>query len=197
MRCLALAQAWKRAGGDVTFLVREGLAGIEERIRAEGISLETLPGESGESHRCRRRFCHVRKQRATGSFAANPRCSAGWLQLRAREQAMLSAAGIRVLTIDDYGHASDYPVRWVLNQNAYATPEMYARTDRDSRLLLGPAYALLRDEFLPWIGWKRSIPDRAGKILITIGGSDPDNASEQILQSLASAERCPRRETWK
>jgi len=50
---------------------------------------------------------------------------------------------------------------------------------------------LLRDEFSPWIGWKRAIPDRARKILITIGGSDPDNASEQILQSLALLKSSP------
>jgi hypothetical protein len=49
MRCLALGQAWKRAGGDVIFLLPEGLAGIEERVRAEGLLLETLPEESGSS----------------------------------------------------------------------------------------------------------------------------------------------------
>ncbi|MGO8983400.1 MAG: UDP-2,4-diacetamido-2,4,6-trideoxy-beta-L-altropyranose hydrolase [Terriglobales bacterium] len=190
MRCLALAQAWKRAGGDVTFLVREGLAGIEDRIRGEGIALETLAGESGESAQVSAEvFVHalLDKQRATGNrSAANPSLAVlDGYNFGAREQGMLSAAGIRVLTIDDFGHASDYPVRWVLNQNAYATPEMYTRSDSDPRLLLGAEYALLREEFLPWIGWKRSIPDRAGKILITIGGSDPDNASEQILQSLA------------
>jgi RimJ/RimL family protein N-acetyltransferase len=69
---------------------------------------------------------------------------------------------------------------------------MYSRTNSDCRLLLGSAYALLRDEFLPWMGWKRSIPDRARKILITIGGSDPDNASEKILQSLALLKRSSR-----
>jgi RimJ/RimL family protein N-acetyltransferase len=65
---------------------------------------------------------------------------------------------------------------------------MYSLTRADTRLLLGPTYALLRDEFLPWIGWKRSIPEQARKILITLGGSDPDNVSEQILQSLTFLE---------
>ncbi len=178
MRCLALAQAWKRVGGAVTFLVREGLPGIEERIRAEGILLETLPNDCGSSPEA-----FVRAALRAGS----PIAVLDGYRFGAREQAELSEAGIRVLTIDDYGHANDYPVRWVLNQNAYAAPEMYNRTN--ARLLLGPAYALLRDEFLPWVGWKRAIPDRARKILITIGGSDPDNASEQILQSLAFPER--------
>ncbi len=166
MRCLALAQAWKRAGGPVTFLLREGMSGIEERIRAEGILLETLPKESEASAEA-----FVRAALRAGA----PIAVLDGYGFGAREQQMLSGAGIRVLTIDDYGHATDYPVRWLLNQNSYAVPEMYHGTN--ARLLLGPAYALLRDEFLPWLGWKRSIPDRARKILITIGGSDPDNAS--------------------
>jgi UDP-2,4-diacetamido-2,4,6-trideoxy-beta-L-altropyranose hydrolase len=175
MRCLAVGQAWKRAGGDVIFLLPEGLAGIEERVRAEGLLLETLPEESGTS--------------PDGFVRAALRGSPGIVVLDgysfgAPEQALLSAAGVRVLTVDDYGHASDYPVRWVLNQNPYAAPEMYPRTDRDTRLLLGAEYALLRDEFLPWAGWKRTIPERAHNVLITIGGSDPENLSERILRSL-------------
>jgi len=174
MRCLALAQAWKRAGGAVTFLVPEGLAGIEERVRAEGIFLETLPKECGPTPEA-----FVRAVLRIGL----PIAVLDGYSFGAREQAELSGTGIRVLTVDDYVHATDYPVRWVLNQNAYAVPDMYSRTN--ARLLLGPAYALLREEFFPWMGWRRSIPDRARKILITIGGSDSDNASEQILQSLA------------
>jgi len=175
MRCLALAQAWKRAGGDVTFLVPEGLAGIEERVRAEGLLLETLPEESGVSSE---RFVRA-ALRANPSIVVLDGYGFG-----AHEQALLSGAGVRVLTVDDYGHASDYPVRWVLNQNPYAAPEMYPCANPDTRLLLGAEYALLRDEFLPWAGWKRTIPERARNILITVGGTDPENLSERILQSL-------------
>jgi UDP-2,4-diacetamido-2,4,6-trideoxy-beta-L-altropyranose hydrolase len=179
MRCLALAQSWKRAGCDVTFFVREGLAGIEERIRAEGISLETLPPETPpEDHGLSAEAFVGPVLRSGSSLAVLDGYSFG-----AREQAALSDAGIRVMMVDDYGHATDYPVQWLLNQNAYAMPEMYTRTKVDTRLLLGSAYALLRDEFLPWMGWKRSITDRARRILITVGGSDPDNVSEQILDS--------------
>jgi UDP-2,4-diacetamido-2,4,6-trideoxy-beta-L-altropyranose hydrolase len=180
MRCLALAQTWKRAGGAVTFLVREGMPGIEERIRGEGILLGTLPREGESSPED-----FVRAVLRAGP----PVAVLDGYSFGAREQAELSAAGIRILTVDDYGHATDYPVRWVLNQNAYAAPEMYPRTNADTRLLLGPTYALLRDEFLPWVAWRRVNPERARKILITIGGSDPDNTSSQILGSLKILER--------
>jgi UDP-2,4-diacetamido-2,4,6-trideoxy-beta-L-altropyranose hydrolase len=175
MRCLALAQAWKRAGCAITFVVREGLPGIEERVRVEGISLRTLPKESRPSPDA---FVH---EVLGGDFAI---AVLDGYSFGEREQQELSEAGIRVLTVDDYGHATGYPVRWVLNQNAYASQDMYARRTADTRLLLGPRYALLRNEFSPWMGWRRTIPGRAQKILITIGGSDPENASQQILGSL-------------
>jgi UDP-2,4-diacetamido-2,4,6-trideoxy-beta-L-altropyranose hydrolase len=174
MRCLALAQSWKRSGGSVTFLLPEGSPGIEARIRSEGFLFEALaPGQFADA--VVNRVLHS-KQRAAVLDGYG---------FGAHEQTTLSKAGIAVLTVDDYGHATEYPVRWVLNQNAHARSEMYVRRADNTRLLLGPAYALLRDEFLPWLGWKRSIPEKASRILITIGGSDPDNLSVRILESIA------------
>ena len=170
MRCLALAQAWKRAGGAATFLLQEGSSGVAERIVAEGFSLET-----------------VREQDLSRAFVRDSGCELVVLDgygIGSSEQAALRAAGVAVLFLDDYGHADHYSARWVLNQNPYAQPGMYAKRDGDTRLLLGPAYALLREEFLPWIGWTRTIADRATKILVTMGGSDAGNASTRILGSL-------------
>jgi UDP-2,4-diacetamido-2,4,6-trideoxy-beta-L-altropyranose hydrolase len=175
MRCLALGQAWKRAGGSVTFVIREGLpSSVEARLRREGIVLQTLAAESTASPED---FIE-----AARSLHPSVAVLDGY-GFGAPEQAMLSELGIRVLTVDDYGHASSYPVHWLLNQNAYARAAMYSPTD--ATLLLGPAHALLRDEFSPWLGWKRRIPERAGRILITIGGSDPENVSERVLRGLA------------
>jgi UDP-2,4-diacetamido-2,4,6-trideoxy-beta-L-altropyranose hydrolase len=174
MRCLALAQSWKRSGGNVTFLLPEGSPGIEQRIRDEGFSLEALaPGQFADAVVNRMLRSKQRVAVLDG------------YRFGAREQTMLSQAGIAVLTVDDYGHAAEYPVRWILNQNGHAGSEMYVRRADNTRLLLGPAYALLRDEFLPWLGWRRRTPEKASKILVTIGGSDPDNLSARVLESIA------------
>jgi UDP-2,4-diacetamido-2,4,6-trideoxy-beta-L-altropyranose hydrolase len=175
MRSLALAQAWKRAGGAVTFIVREGFSGIEDRIRAEGISVERLSAGSLPTSEA---FVEA-ALRFGSSVVVLDGYGFGASDLNA-----LSQAGIRVLIIDDYGHAGDYSAQWVLNQNSYAEPRMYPLTKADTRLLLGSSYAMLREEFLPWIGWERSIPQQATKILITIGGSDPENVSKKVLSSL-------------
>lgn len=105
-----------------------------------------------------------------------------------REQSALDEAGISTLIVDDYGHATEYPARWILNQNAFATGAAYARRGKDSILLLGSSYALIREEFLQWLAWKRDIPPKAARVLITIGGSDPDNLSLRIVEALGSAQ---------
>lgn len=174
MRSLALAQSWKRSGGSVTFLMPEGSPGIEQRIRSEGLSLEALgPGKFADAVVSR-------------MLSSKPRSAVlDGYGFGAREQGALAREGIAVLTVDDYGHATEYPARWILNQNVHARPELYSRRAKTTTLLLGPAYALLRDEFAPWLGWNRHIPARGNKVLVTIGGSDPDNLSERIIESIA------------
>ncbi len=178
MRCLALAQVWKRAGGSVTFLMPEGWPAIEQRIRAEACGLQVL--KSVQFPRAvLDRLRHGKPGRVVLDGYA----------FGTHEQLTLSEAGNQVLMVDDFAHASDYPVNWVLNQNVYACEQMYARRRTDTRLLLGTSYALLREEFRPFLGWKRSVPDRANKLLITIGGSDPGNLSARILESLSLLQR--------
>jgi UDP-2,4-diacetamido-2,4,6-trideoxy-beta-L-altropyranose hydrolase len=173
MRCLALAQAWRCVGGRVTFLVPEGSPAIEQRVREEGFTLEALTPD---------RFPEAVVNRLLHS--ASGKVVLDGYGFGAREQSAASEAGHQVLTVDDFAHASAYPVRWVLNQNVHARPEMYAGCRTGTRLLLGPSYALLREEFRSWLGWRRTIPERATKLLVTIGGSDPGNLSLRILESL-------------
>jgi UDP-2,4-diacetamido-2,4,6-trideoxy-beta-L-altropyranose hydrolase len=54
--------------------------------------------------------------------------------------------------------------------------------------LLGSSYALLRREFQNWREWKREIAPVAQKVLITMGGSDSDNVTTFILQTLQMVE---------
>lgn len=102
----------------------------------------------------------------------------------AAEQIAFDKAGIRVLFLDDYGHAEHYSARWVLNHNPYAQSETYSQRDPETRLLLGSKYALLREEFLSWLSWKPEISEQPQKVLITMGGSDADNASLKVLEAL-------------
>ncbi len=65
------------------------------------------------------------------------------------------------------------------------TPTRYADRSPDTRLLLGPRYALQRREFRELDVPAREVPAQARRVLVTLGGSDPDNVSALVLDALA------------
>jgi UDP-2,4-diacetamido-2,4,6-trideoxy-beta-L-altropyranose hydrolase len=99
-------------------------------------------------------------------------------------QKLLKDNHCRILFIDDYGHADHYYADLVLNQNIYADLVFYKNYEPYTQFLLGSDFVLLRREFLNRAGEARNIPDIARKILVTFGGSDPDNITLKILEAL-------------
>jgi spore coat polysaccharide biosynthesis predicted glycosyltransferase SpsG len=86
--------------------------------------------------------------------------------------------------VDDYGHADHYYADLILNQNSYAHKGLYLNRASYSRLLLGTDYALLRQEFLKWPSRDRKISAQARKILITLGGADPENVTAKVVDAV-------------
>jgi len=177
MRCLALAQAWKVAGGRAAFVLSQGVADIEDRLKQEGFfvhHIATRPGSEEDA---------AQTAELAGSLGASFVVVDGY-QFDGEYQKALVDAGRHLLFIDDYGHAKIYRADLVLNQNIYANECLYRDRDSKTGLLLGPDYVLLRLEFWCWRGWRRSNPERVGKILVTLGGSDPDNVTLKIIDAL-------------
>lgn len=87
-----------------------------------------------------------------------------------------------VVYIDDL-NSYRYPVDMVINGNCYAAGLNYMSYDNDTRLLLGSRYLLLRKEF------REAVPNTINRnvrcIMVTTGGSNPDNTMESILKGLA------------
>ena len=87
------------------------------------------------------------------------------------------------ILIDNQFHLPRYDVDVLLNQNIGA--ELLAYTcNSDAVLLLGSQYVLLRSEFLVWKDWGRELAYRPNKVLITMGGSNPDNVSCNVMRAL-------------
>lgn len=102
----------------------------------------------------------------------------------AEYQRAVKRAGYNLLLFDDYGHASHYCADLVLNQNLHASEALYKSREPYTQLLLGTKYVQLRQEFLAYRGWKREIPEIARKVLVTLGGADPDNVTEKVMLAL-------------
>jgi UDP-2,4-diacetamido-2,4,6-trideoxy-beta-L-altropyranose hydrolase len=175
MRCLALAQAWQDAGGRAALVGDVG--GLAARLAAEGIPNEPVGATPGGT------------EDATRTAAAARRLGADWVVLdgyhfTATFQAALKDARLRVLALDDCGHAGPYHADVVLNQNLGAPEDGYHDRARYTRLLLGPRYALLRREFWPWRTWQRPAAGVVRKVLVTLGGADAANVTTRVLDSL-------------
>ena len=177
MRCLALAQACLAEGGQAHFLMGSEGASLAQRILYEGAQVSYGSAQGGS------------KADAEGAIALAKNLKADWVvvdgyHFGADYQKWLKDAGLKVLAIDDYGHASHYWADVVLNQNITADEALYASREPYTQLLLGTRYALLRKEFWPWRDWQRQIPPVATKVLVTLGGSDPDNVTLLVIQAL-------------
>jgi UDP-2,4-diacetamido-2,4,6-trideoxy-beta-L-altropyranose hydrolase len=134
--------------------------------------------------------CHVRDDDIGETIQKAEEISAAWVVLDGYAfdetyQQSLKSAGLSVLFIDDYGQCDSYASDLILNQNIYASEELYPNVETHSKLLLGTTYTLLRQEFAS-AGPVREIPDTAKKILVTLGGADPDNATQTVLDALSS-----------
>jgi UDP-2,4-diacetamido-2,4,6-trideoxy-beta-L-altropyranose hydrolase len=177
MRCLALAQAWRRTGGSAIFASAEIAAALEVRLRGEGFQTVGLSVTPGGVEDAAITVELARKQNASWIVADSYKFGMDY-------QRILKAAGLNLLFLDDYGHAGDYDADFILNQNLTADAALYARRSPRTRLLLGTRYVLLREEFLHGRDWKREIPSVARKVLVTLGGADPDNVTGKVIQAL-------------
>jgi len=181
MRCLALAQAWQ-AEGESVYFVGEITGGLEARLRDEGITvqaLESTPGEKSDA-------CETaRKARALGGtwVVVDGYHFDGLYQRQLREERT------RVLALDDYGHADRYEANLVLNQNINADVSLYRDRAEDTDLLLGPCFALLRKEFWPWRDPRRTLRKEACRVLVTLGGADPENCTTSVVEGLGLLDR--------
>jgi UDP-2,4-diacetamido-2,4,6-trideoxy-beta-L-altropyranose hydrolase len=177
MRCLALAQAWQDAGGKVTFAMAAATPSIEARLRIEGVKVVRLAVSSGSAQDSAQ-TCGLAHQEKAAWVVVD-----GY-QFGSAYQTALRTPGLKVLFVDDHGDSSQYPADLVLNQNLHAGEGLYHGRAAHTRLLLGPRYILLRREFAFWRKRTFGIASRARRILVTMGGSDPDNVTEQILKIL-------------
>lgn len=177
MRCLALAQAWQDEGGKAVFAMAESTPAIVTRLQEEGMEVELVAASAGTAEDAHR-TSHL-----AGKVNANWIVVDGY-QFGSDYQLAIKQSLCKLLFVDDNGHADRYCADLVLNQNSHANERIYAKRESHTRLLLGPRYAMLRREFRHWQDWKREIRDSATRILIAMGGSDPDNFTRRVIEGL-------------
>ena len=176
MRCLALAQGWKARCGQAAFVTACESDGLRQRLSDEGLQVVTLERPYPDP---------ADWEITSQALAAHP---VAWVVLDGYHfdsayQRQVKEAGHRLLVIDDMAHLDHYYADVVLNQNINAEQLRYS-CEPYTCLFLGTRYVLLRSEFLAWQGWQREIPKVARKVLVTLGGGDPDNQTLKVIRAL-------------
>ncbi len=185
MRCLALAQYWQNQGGEAAFVGHIDSALLRQRLLSEGFQIYNLPA------------AHPNPLDLTAflPWLHEHHFQAGWVALDGYHfdpvyQQAVRAAGWPLVVVDDYGHLSEYHADIIVNQNAYAK-EIDYQAQAQALILRGVRFALLRKEFRQALTSKddsercnHGLPGR--RILITMGGADPDNVAGKVLDTLQS-----------
>lgn len=195
MRCLTLADELVRCGASVHFVTRAHAGHLAELIVARGFP------------------CILLAPPVVGAVTSSTLAHAAWLGVSQAQDAEETAAAVaeagvesfdwwvvdhyaldqdwalasrrlvrRMLVIDDLADR-DHVCDLLLDQNLQAPGRYRKRLPHGGRTLLGPSFALLRNEF---VEARRVVRDRDGsvrRILITFGGSDIDDLTGRALEA--------------
>jgi UDP-2,4-diacetamido-2,4,6-trideoxy-beta-L-altropyranose hydrolase len=185
MRCLALAQAWQDSGGKVIFISCCESDLLRQRLIVEGIDFvpheQSHPATGDIEHTLRILTEAPKEISESGTWVV-----VDGYHFDADYQKRIKDAGFKLLWIDDYGHADHYWADIVLNPNISADKTLYRKREPYTRLLLGTRYVILRREFWPWRNWKRDNPEIVKRVLVTMGGGDPDNVTLKVIRAFNS-----------
>lgn len=210
MRCLTLADNLAARGAGCLFVCREHSGNLIEFIKSKGHAVHALPSKAqlAESIDDKIRSGLSKLELAHGHWLGTTQAEdaqvctpilAGfkpdWLivdhyALDASWELALKPYYRKLMAIDDLAdrpHVCDILLDQTFGRNA---EDYRIRVSAKCHLLCGSEYALLRPEFaaLRTSSLQRRARPALRELLITMGGVDKDNATEQVLQALRA---CP------
>lgn len=202
MRCLTLADALAEAGARCHFICRDLPGQMVDYISTRGHAVTLLPAPTADQTE---RFLSappvpphaawagvpldddIAQSRAVLAKLVPGRVVVDHYALDARWETQAPPRGTPVMVIDDLAdrqHLSDI----LLDQNLGRQAEDYrGLVPPHCKLLIGPHYALLRPEFarLRETALARRQTGKIQNLLITLGGTDKDNATGAVLEAMS------------
>ena len=180
MRCIALAQRWKAMRGRAIFLSYCESADLRRRIVSEGF--EYVPIDSQKPSHKELPIIIDTLEKVRSSIEQDPWVVLDGYLFSTNYHTKVKETGLKLLVIDDYNHLSFYDADIIVNQNLKNGTYRY-KCHSDAVKLMGTQYALIRDEFLKYKDFNREFPEKARRILVTMGGSDNDNNTVKVLRA--------------
>jgi len=197
MRCLTLALELKKQGASVEFICRAHEGNLIEYIQQKGfiahsLAIDNLPQKANPSLPHADWLGGTQNEDAELCSVILERLCANWVVVDHYAIDFTWGKKIKkivkkIMVIDDLADRK-HECEVLLDQNLYDDEDV-RYTDKvpgSCKLLLGPSYALLRDEF---IQEKKSVLARSGiikRILVFFGGVDVENHTISVLETLIS-----------
>ena len=179
MRTLALAQKWQKERDEIFFLINDN-EHLKKRITDENMKFIVNPYQSASLDDSKFLINAVSDNNISWVIVDGYVFKEDYFDF-------LRKNNINYLIFDDDGKMSHYNSNIVVNQNLHGKYGWYESKKEDyTYILVGTDFTLLRNEFLIFQDYKKTIKDKAKNILITLGGSDVNNYSLDILEVLNS-----------
>lgn len=187
IRCLTLAENLRSRGEDVIFLCQHLDGALTSHVENAGFEVLYMDinkvgqntfehGDAIESLRL------IRERSATRIILDHYDLSLAWEELITKHVDSL-------MVIDDLTHRP-HQCDLLLNQNLMPpSDELFSASSHGAtRALIGPRYALLQPEYASLSSRRLTENTSVKKILVFMGGSDPENVTEFVLHSLVNME---------
>lgn len=198
MRCLTLATGFKKRGVHVRLISRHMPKYLQDMVKSKGLEFKPLREHSNQESADDGAYSkwlgvsQAQDARDTSHVLSDQ--SWDWLvvdhyALDVRWETVLRDAARRILVIDDIAdrqHDCDV----LLDQNFYEDMDTryVSKVPTDCLMLLGPRYALLREEFCQF---RMKVTPRVGvirRVLVFFGGMDAGNATGCAIEALSSVD---------
>lgn len=198
MRCLTLADALKTRGAQTRFVSRHLPEHLRSKLASQGHELkliETTNNDESLDELAHASWLGVSQvQDAEDSIFTLSDENWDWLivdhyALDIRWESKLRQIAKKILIIDDIAdrkHDCDI----LLDQNFYADMQTRysGKVPEHCQLLLGPRYALLRDEFRRLHDQVKPRTGPIQRVLVFFGGVDADNYTGRVIEALSGAD---------
>jgi len=179
MRMLALGEAWVDAGGTCVLASVSLPGGLAARIdAAPGFTRAAIDALAWSAADCAALIATAIDHQASATVVDSYKVEAAYL-------AGLEAGGVRACFVDDLARLATYPCSLIVNPNFGGEAGLYAGKT-NARLLMGPSFVMLRQEFSALAGAPRLLALEARRLLVTFGGVDPKGVSLIALDALAA-----------
>lgn len=173
MRTLAIAQEWISRGGRCSYLCATLPAKMQTRLEDEGCNVLLLSTSPGSDEEASESSTHLQQLRPH------------WLLIdsypltQSYQSKLVLHPRTKTANISDFGCSDFYRPDLVIHPNIEVTGDY---SSCQATLLAGPEYTLLRTEIIHQ--QINNVTSNAANLLITMGGSDPLEASAKICHHL-------------